>query len=171
MAEIDKRISDGHIRRVKGNSYIEDLKSGNAIAGIVWTGDLFILRAETENDNWQFVIPESGGTLWSDNMMVPITSHAPQERRGRSWTTTTTPRSRPRSRPRSTTSCPVQGAQAEMEKIDPELAESPFIFPSESYIKDHNIKGFRALNPRRTQRLQRRVGKGGGQLMSIVRQQ
>ena len=74
MAEIDKRISDGYIRRVKGNSYIEDLKSGNAIAGIVWSGDLFILRAETENDNWQFVIPESGGTLWSDNMMVPITS-------------------------------------------------------------------------------------------------
>ena len=43
-------------------------------AGIVWSGDLFILRAETQNDAWQFTIPESGGTLWSDNMMVPITS-------------------------------------------------------------------------------------------------
>ena len=28
--------------------------------------------------------------------------------------------------------CPVQGAQAEMEKIDPELAKSPFIFPTAS---------------------------------------
>ena len=26
--------------------------------------------------------------------------------------------------------CPVEGAQAEMEKIDPELAESPLIFPT-----------------------------------------
>ncbi len=150
VAEIDKRISDGYIRRVKGNSYIEDLKSGNAIAGIVWSGDLFILRAETENDNWQFVIPESGGTLWSDNMMVPITSthrknamsimdyyYRPEvAAQVAAWVNYV---------------CPVQGAQAEMEKIDPELAKSPFIFPSESYIKDHNIKGFRALSPQEDQ--------------------
>ncbi|GAA2160013.1 spermidine/putrescine ABC transporter substrate-binding protein [Pedococcus bigeumensis] len=150
VAEIDKRISDGYIRRVKGNSYIEDLKSGNAIAGIVWSGDLFILRAETENDNWQFVIPESGGTLWSDNMMVPITSthrknamkimdyyYQPDvAAQVAAWVNYV---------------CPVQGAQAEMEKIDPDLAESPFIFPSESYIKEHNIKGFRALNPQEDQ--------------------
>jgi spermidine/putrescine transport system substrate-binding protein len=74
MDEVSKRIADGNIRRIKGNSYLEDLKSGNAIAGIVWSGDLFVLRAETENENWEFVIPDSGGTLWSDNMMVPITS-------------------------------------------------------------------------------------------------
>ena len=72
--EIEKRIAEGYIRQVKGNSYLEDLKSGNAVAGIVWSGDIFVLRAETENDNWKFVIPESGGTLWSDNMMIPITS-------------------------------------------------------------------------------------------------
>ncbi|SDO73782.1 spermidine/putrescine transport system substrate-binding protein [Pedococcus dokdonensis] len=150
VAEIDKRISDGYIRRVKGNSYLEDLKSGNAIAGIVWSGDLFILRAETENDNWQFTIPESGGTLWSDNMMVPITSthrknamaimdyyYQPQvAAEVAAWVNYV---------------CPVQGAQAEMEKIDPDLAESPFIFPSESYLKDNNIKGFRALSPQEDQ--------------------
>ena len=42
--------------------------------------------------------------------------------------------------------CPVEGARAEMEKIDPDLAESPFIFPSEDYIADHDIVGFRALS-------------------------
>ncbi len=144
--EIDKRISEGYIRRVKGNSYLEDLKSGNAIAGIVWSGDLFILRAETENDNWQFVIPESGGTLWSDNLMIPITSthrrsamelmdyyYQPEvAAEVAAWVNYV---------------CPVQGAQAEMEKIDPELAKSPFIFPDDAYFKDNNIKGFRALSP------------------------
>jgi spermidine/putrescine transport system substrate-binding protein len=146
IAEIDKRISDGYIRRVKGNSYLEDLKSGNAIAGIVWSGDLFVLRSETENDNWQFVIPETGGTLWSDNMMVPITS---THRRNAlklmdyyyepavaaqvaAWVNYV---------------CPVQGAQAEMEKIDADLAQSPFIFPSLDYIAKNNIQGFRALSP------------------------
>ncbi|MBT9254395.1 spermidine/putrescine ABC transporter substrate-binding protein [Phycicoccus sp. MAQZ13P-2] len=146
VAVIEQKMSEGYIRRIKGNSYLEDLKSGNAIAGIVWSGDLFILRAETENDNWQFVIPESGGTLWSDNMMVPITS---THRRNAmtlmdyyyepsvaaevaAWVNYV---------------CPVQGAQEELAKSDPELAESPFIFPSAEYIKDNNIQGFPALSP------------------------
>lgn len=145
IAEVDKRLSEGYIRRIKGNSYLNDLKSGNAVAGIVWSGDLFILRAETEDEDWEFVIPESGGMLWSDNLMVPITS---THRRNAqevinhyydpevaaevaAWVNYV---------------CPVEGAQAEMEKIDPELAESPFIFPGEDYIRDNNIKGFRALS-------------------------
>ena len=150
VAEIDKRISDGYIRRVKGNSYIEDLKSGNAIAGIVWSGDLFILRAETQNDNWQFVIPESGGTLWSDNMMVPITStHRKNAMAIMDYYYQ--PEVAAQVAAYVNYVCPVQGAQAEMEKIDPELAKSPFIFPSASYLKDNNIKGFRALSPQEDQ--------------------
>jgi spermidine/putrescine transport system substrate-binding protein len=146
VAEIDKRISDGYIRRVKGNSYLEDLKSGNAIAGIVWSGDLFVLRAETENDNWQFVIPESGGTLWSDNMMIPITS--PHRKSAMALMDYYyQPEVAAQVAAYVNYVCPVDGAQAEMEKIDPELAKSPFIFPSESYIKDNNVKGFRALSP------------------------
>ncbi len=150
LNEVQKRIDEGYIRRIKGNSYLEDLKSGNAIAGIVWSGDLFILRAETENDNWEFVIPESGGTIWSDNMMVPMTS---QHRRNAqtlmnfyyqpeiaaevaAWVNYV---------------CPVVGAQEILAKTDPELAESPFIFPTEKYIADNNIQGFRALTPEEDQ--------------------
>ncbi len=145
IAEVDRRLSDGFIRRIKGNSYLNDLKGGNAIAGIVWSGDLFVLRAETEDEDWEFVIPESGGMLWSDNLMVPITSHHRRNAQAvmnhyydpavaaevAAWVNYV---------------CPVEGAQAEMEKIDPELAESPFIFPGEDYIADNNIKGFRALS-------------------------
>ena len=47
--------------------------------------------------------------------------------------------------------CPVQGAQAEMEKIDPELAKSPFIFPDAAYIREKNIQGFVALSPEEDQ--------------------
>jgi spermidine/putrescine transport system substrate-binding protein len=42
--------------------------------------------------------------------------------------------------------CPVEGAQAEMEKIDPELAESPWIFPTADFISESNIQGFRSLD-------------------------
>jgi spermidine/putrescine transport system substrate-binding protein len=150
VAVVDEKISEGYIRRVRGNSYLEDLKSGNAVAGIVWSGDLFILRAETENDNWQFVIPESGGTLWSDNLMVPITS---THRRNAQTLMNYyyDPKVAAEVAAWVNYVCPVQGAQQEMEKIDPELAASPFIFPSEAYIRDNNIQGFRALSPREDQ--------------------
>ena len=42
--------------------------------------------------------------------------------------------------------CPVEGAQAEMEKIDPELAESPWIFPTTDFIADNNVQQFRVLD-------------------------
>ena len=143
--EVDKRLSDGSIRRVKGNSYLEDLKSGNAVAGIVWSGDLFALRNETGNEDWQFVIPESGGTIWSDNMMVPITS-THRRNAERLMNHYFDPKVAAELAAWVNYVCPVQGAQAEMEKIDPELAKSPFIFPDAAYIKDHNIQGFVALS-------------------------
>ena len=40
---LQKQIDYGQIRQVKGNSYMEDLISGNAIAGIAWSGDIFVL--------------------------------------------------------------------------------------------------------------------------------
>lgn len=146
LAFIEGKIADGYIRKVKGNSYLEDLTSGNAVAGITWSGDIFVLAYDTEDPAWTFTIPESGGTLWSDNMMVPITS---THRRNAeklmdyyydpavaaqvaAWVNYV---------------CPVEGAQAEMEKIDPTLAESPFIFPSADYISENNIQSFRVLSP------------------------
>lgn len=145
FAEVTKRISDGHIRRVKGNSYLEDLKSGNAVAGIVWSGDLFVLRSETGDDSWEFVIPESGGTLWSDNMMVPITA---RHRRNAEAVMDYYYQPEVAARVAAYVNyiCPVEGAQKEMEKIDADLAKSPFIFPSEDYIAQHRIQGFRALS-------------------------
>lgn len=144
IEKFNQLVSDGYIRRIKGNSYLNDLKSGNALAGIVWSGDLFILRAETENDNWEFTIPESGGTLWSDNMMVPITS---THRRNAETLMNYyyDPKVAAEVAAWVNYVCPVVGAKQEMEKIDEELAQSPFIFPSEDFLTKNNIQGFRAL--------------------------
>lgn len=145
MDEVSKRISDGNIRRVKGNAYLEDLKAGNAVAGIVWSGDMFVLRAETGNDNWEFVIPDSGGTLWSDNMMLPSTARH-RKNAHKLIDYYYDPKVAAEVAAYVNYVCPVEGAQAEMEKLDKDLAQSPFIFPTESYIKEHKIQGFRALS-------------------------
>jgi spermidine/putrescine transport system substrate-binding protein len=144
MDEVTKRVADGNIRRIKGNAYMEDLKSGNAIAGIVWSGDLFILRAETENENWEFVIPDSGGTLWSDNMMIPITSthrrnamaHGlllPARRRGAGGGI------RQLRLPR--------GRRAGGDEEDrSRTGREPVHLPVRKWIKEHKVQGFRALD-------------------------
>ena len=67
-----KKISDGWIRGVKGNEYAEDLTSGDATAVIGWSGDMFILASENEG-KFDFAIPESGGTISSDNFVIPYT--------------------------------------------------------------------------------------------------
>ena len=43
---LKKQIADGQIRQVKGNSYKEDLVSGDAIAVIGWSGDITQLNSE-----------------------------------------------------------------------------------------------------------------------------
>ena len=137
-----QNIDNGQIRQVKGNSYKQDFISGDAIAGIVWSGDLVQMNFEND-DQWEFVIPEAGGTLWSDNLMVPVAS------------------------PRKTNAeklmdfyydpavaaevaayvnyiCPVVGAKEEMEKIDPELVENPLIFPTDDDLVNAHV--FRSLD-------------------------
>jgi spermidine/putrescine transport system substrate-binding protein len=41
--------------------------------------------------------------------------------------------------------CPVEGAQQEMERIDPELADSPWIFPTDEILENSYV--FRPLSP------------------------
>ena len=44
--ELSKQLSNGQIRQVKGNSYKEDLISGDAIAVMGWSGDITQVNAE-----------------------------------------------------------------------------------------------------------------------------
>jgi spermidine/putrescine transport system substrate-binding protein len=142
---IEGKIEDGHIRKVKGNSYLEDLTSGNAVAGITWSGDIFILAADTGDPNWTFAIPESGGTLWSDNMMVPITStHRRNAETLMNYYYDPTVAAEVAAWVNYV--CPVDGAQAVLEKTDPDLAESPWIFPTADFIAENNIQSIRALD-------------------------
>lgn len=143
--EVTKRTSDGYIRRIKGNDYLQDLQSGNAVAGIVWSGDIFVLAAETENPDWTFVLPDTGGMLWSDNMMIPITS---RHRRNAEAVMDYYYRPDVAAQVAAYVNyvCPVVGAQAEMEKIDKDLAASPFIFPTDDFLAK-NAKVFTALDP------------------------
>ena len=140
-----KQISDGWIRGVKGNEYAEDLTSGDATAVIGWSGDMFILKAENEG-KFDFAIPESGGTISGDNLMIPSTVSAEGKANAEKLINFYyDPAIAAEVAAYVNYVCPVKGAQAEMEKIAPELASSPFIFPDDAMSKRLNV--FRSLTP------------------------
>ena len=135
------KIADGFIRKVRGNSYSEDLVNGDAVAVIGWSGDLFILKSEN-NNKFDFAIPESGGTLWSDNMLIPSTStHKKNAELLMNYYYE--PAVAAQVAAYVNYICPVEAAQPELEKIDPELAASPFIFPDAATLE--KVKVFRPL--------------------------
>ena len=139
------KISDGWIRGVKGNEYKEDLISGDATAVIAWAGDLFQLSNENEG-KFDFAIPESGGTISGDNLLIPSTA-TPEAKASAekliNWYYDPAIAAEVAAYVNYVT--PVKGAQAEMEKIDPDLAKSEYIFPSEATMK--NLSVFRSLTP------------------------
>ena len=141
----EKRVNDGWIRGVKGNEYAEDLTSGDATAVIGWSGDMFILKSENEG-KFDFAIPESGGTISGDNMMIPSTASADAKANAEKLINFYyDPAIAAEVAAYVNYVCPVKGAQAEMEKIDPDLASSEFIFPSAKTMA--NLSVFRSLTP------------------------
>jgi spermidine/putrescine transport system substrate-binding protein len=135
------KVADGFIRKVRGNSYSEDLVNGDAVAVIGWSGDLFILKSENDG-KFDFAIPESGGMLWSDNMLVPSTS-THKKNAELLMNHYYDPAVAAEVAAYVNYICPVEAAQPELEKIDPDLAASPFIFPDEATLA--KVKVFRSL--------------------------
>ena len=143
LDEVEARVTDGFIRNIKGNSYSEDLVSEDALAGIVWSGDITVLNLEAGYEKWKFVLPDSGGTFWNDTFMIPIGS--PRKTNAEklinwyydpaiaaqvaAWVNYVTP---------------VNGAYEEAIKIDPALAENQLIFPNADTLSQVSI--FRSLS-------------------------
>jgi spermidine/putrescine transport system substrate-binding protein len=140
---LQKHVDSGQIRQVKGNSYKEDLISGDATAVIGWSGDIFQINAES-GDKWGSTLPEAGATLWSDNLLIPIGS--PHKKNAEKlFNYYYDPKVAAEVAAWVNYICPVEGAQAEMEKIDADLAKSPWIFPNEEYLSKSKV--FRTLTP------------------------
>ena len=142
---LQKKISDGWIRGVKGNEYKEDLISGDATAVIAWSGDLFQLSTENEG-KFDFTIPESGGTISGDNFLIPSTVTAESKVNAEKLINYYyEPAVAAEVAAYVNYVTPVVGAQAEMEKIDPKLAKSEYIFPTQATMNRLHV--FKALSP------------------------
>jgi len=66
---LEQARRNGQIRRFTGNDYQNDLLSGNLAACMGWSGD--VAQLALEQPDLRFVVPESGGMLWADVMVMP----------------------------------------------------------------------------------------------------
>ena len=119
-------VADGQVRAFTGNEYIQDLAAGNIVACEAWSGD--VIQAQFDNPAIKFVAPEEGLMLWSDNMLVP--NLAEHQANAEAWMNYYyDPDVAAKLAAWVNYICPVEGAQEEMEKIDPSLVDNQLIFP------------------------------------------
>ncbi len=124
-------VSSGQIRAFTGNEYTQDLAAGNIVACEAWSGD--VIQLQFENPDIKFVAPEEGLSLWSDNMIVP--NGATHQKNAEKWINYYyDPVVAAKLAAWVNYICPVEGAQAEMEKIDPSLVDNKLIFPDEETL-------------------------------------
>ena len=131
--KIKGAIESGQIRDVTGNDYIEDLPRGDVVAAIGWAGDAAVMQLD--NPDIEFVKPEEGCILWSDDMIIPVgapnpgaayafmdyvydPAHAAQIAGYVNYVT------------------PVKGVREELRKSDPATAKQDLIFPTEEFTAD-----------------------------------
>lgn len=136
---LQRKIDEGFIRQATGNDYLASLDSGDAIVSLGWSGDVLALGSD-----FGFALPESGGMIWADNMVIPsVATHKANAEalmnhyydpavaaRLSAWVQYV---------------CPVEGAQEEMARFDPALAEDPWIFPTPELLS--GTCEFMALGP------------------------
>jgi len=129
---LDKQVSDGQVRNIKGNSYKEDLVNEDTLAAIVWSGDITQLNAEN-GEKWEFLVPEKGGTIWNDNFLVPIGS-ARKANAEALINYYYDPAVAAEVAAYVNYITPVVGAREAAMEIDPELANNPLIFPDDATL-------------------------------------
>ena len=139
---IKKAVDSGQIRQFTGNDYAGPLAKGDLMAAMSWSGDVVQLSADNPNLIWN--LPDSGGDIWTDNMLIP--------KGGDVFTASTymnfvyDPKIAAQIAAYVNYVTPVKGAKEEAAKIDPKLANNPLIFPDEETLSKVVIFDSKALS-------------------------
>jgi spermidine/putrescine transport system substrate-binding protein len=109
---------------------------------MAWSGDMVQLQAD--NPKLKFNLPQSGGNIWTDNMMIP--------KGGDIYTASVfmdfvyDPKIAAQIEAYVNYICPVEGAKEEMLKLDKDIANNPLIFPDEETLGNVKLFDAAALN-------------------------
>jgi spermidine/putrescine transport system substrate-binding protein len=75
-AKLQEQKDKGIVRKYYEQDYIDALTRGDVWLTMAWSGDIFQQNL-SEKSKLKFVIPKEGGTIWTDNLMIPKTAENP----------------------------------------------------------------------------------------------
>lgn len=154
IALLQAQVDSGQVRQVTGNDYIAALESGDVIAVIGWSGDMFQLGAD-----FGVELPETGGTLWTDNMLIPaLAQHKKNAELVMNYYYDPEVAATVAAYVQYVS--PVAGAKEAMAAIDPALVENKWIFPSQEMLDNSYV--FMTLTPEQDEAYQRAFQKAIG---------
>ena len=155
VAKVKKAVDSGQIRQFTGNDYAPLLAKGDVWACAAWSGDMVQLQADHPGLKW--VVPKTGGMIWTDNMLIPKGGNAYAASVLMNWFY----------RPEIAAEvedyvnyiCPVVGADKVLEKKDPAVAKNPLIFPTKEMLANvHQIDAKAVNNAKYKQQFQNLIG-------------
>jgi spermidine/putrescine transport system substrate-binding protein len=127
---VQAAVDSGQIRRFTGNDYTQQLTNGDLAAAVAWSGDVVQLLADNPKLKW--AIPESGGMIWTDNMLIPTGGSVPTASTYMNFVYDPVIAAQIAAYVNYVT--PVKGAREELAKSDPETAGNNLIFPDDDTL-------------------------------------
>ena len=144
LKKIRKAVKSGQVRQFTGNDYSGLMAKGDVWAATVWSGDMVQLHAD--NKYLRFVIPKSGGGIWTDNMLIP--KHGDAYLASVYMNFVYDPKIAAEIDGYINYICPVLGADKVLAKTDPAAAKNPLIFPTPTMLKQlHQFDPEALFNP------------------------
>jgi spermidine/putrescine transport system substrate-binding protein len=65
------------VRKYYQQDYVSPLSKGDLWASMAWSGDIF--QANANGATLEFVVPDEGGVIWTDNMCIPQHAKHPRD--------------------------------------------------------------------------------------------
>ena len=155
LKKVEAAFKSGQIRKFTGNDYSDMLAKGDIVAAFVWSGDMVQLHAD--NKNLKFVVPKSGGMIWTDNMLIPKGGDAKTASTFMNFVYD--PNVAAQIEDYVNYICPVGGADRVLLKTDPGVAKNALIFPPKKTLSQlHQIDPKAVFNRDYRQKWQRVLG-------------
>ncbi|MFI5937587.1 extracellular solute-binding protein [Actinoplanes sp. NPDC051494] len=131
--------TQGILRNYYDQSYIDALGKGEVWLTQAWSGDVF-QKNVSDGTDFKFVIPEEGGTIWTDNFAIPVTATNPVDALKLMDFFYEVANAATLAEYINYV-CPVPAAKAEIK--DKTIADSPLVFPGpDDYARLHYYRDF-----------------------------
>jgi spermidine/putrescine transport system substrate-binding protein len=130
IQRIQAAVDSGQIRRFTGNDYVQPLTRGDIAACFAWSGD--VASSVADNPKLKWAIPEKGGIIWTDNMLIPLGGSVPTASTYMNFVYD--PKISAQIAVGTSYISAVKGVREEALKIDPDSANNPLIFPDDETL-------------------------------------